>query len=465
MPEIKLAVPGLRHLAQHWLRLAALGLVLVASLAQAQEVQEEPEVPAVANTVEVSAPAADAEITRRLTSILEATGWFPEVDVEVQSGVVFLRGIASTDERRQWAANLARNTEDAVAVVNQLEVQQTSNWDLRPSLRKLQGYFMSAYRSLPIILLALVLLVLTWWSTGITFRLMEKLLGSRLGSELMRDVASRLVAALVFIFGLYGVMRVAGLTNLALTVVGGTGLLGLALGFAFRDIAENFLASVLISIQRPFSKGDFIEVGGNKGFVQSVSTRATLMMTRDGNHVQIPNAIVYKNEITNFTANPRARKEYVVGIGYDDSIDEAQSEALAVLRAHPAVLEEPEPLVLVDELAASTVNLRVSFWVDTKVYDANKVRSAVIRQTKSGFDQAGISMPDEAREVVFPNGVPVTMMQEASAPATTDPTRPSAPHQSTSDAHQAEGGLLNDDEQIEKQARESRSPEEGESLI
>ncbi len=201
--------------------------------------------------------------------------------------------------------------------------------------------------------------------------------------------------------------------------------------------------------------------------MQRVNTRATLMMTREGNHVQIPNSIVYKNEIINFTANPRTRKDFVVGIGYDDSIDEAQSRALAVLREHPAVLEEPEPLVLVDELAASTVNLKVGFWVDTKVYDANKVRSAVIRRTKSGFDQAGISMPDEAREVVFPQGVPVNMTREVSATAAPAPQKPvpASRVEASPDAHQAEGGLLNDDAQIEKQARESRLPEEGDNLI
>src|SRR5690606_37970753 len=134
--------------------------------------------------------------------------------------------------------------------------------------------------------------------------------------------------------GLYLVLKVSGLTRLAVTVLGGTGLMGLVLGFAFRDIAENFLASILISMQNPFASGDLIEVAGHTGFVQSVNTRSTLLITLEGNHVQIPNATIYKETITNFTAIPNARFDFLVGIGYDDSLTLAQSVALQVLLDH-----------------------------------------------------------------------------------------------------------------------------------
>jgi small conductance mechanosensitive channel len=281
---------------------------------------------------------------------------------------------------------------------------------------------------------------------------------------LLRDVLSRAIAALVFVLGLYVVLRISGLTGLAVTIIGGTGLLGLAIGFAFRDIAENFLASVLISIQRPFAMGDLIEVDGQTGYVQRVNTRATLIMTRDGNHVQVPNAIVYKNTITNFTANPRGRADFAVGIGYDDTISEAQDIALTVLREHPAVLDDPEPLVLVEALGAATINLRVNFWIDIEKYNHLKVRSAVIRLTKIAFDKAGISMPDEAREVVFPSGVPVTI-EKMDEPSATRRKQDTKVDEDDAPVHQAEGGLTNDDEELEKQARDARLPEGGENLL
>ena len=155
---------------------------------------------------------------------------------------------------------------------------------------------------------------------------------------------------IVFLFGTYIVLRVSGLTQLALTLVGGTGLIGLAVGIAFREITENFLASIFLSIQRPFETADLIEVSGVTGYVQQLNMRTTIVMALDGNLVQIPNASVYKSNIRNFTTNSNRREDFVVGIGYDDSINQAQEIALRVLADHPAILSDPEPLVLADSL-------------------------------------------------------------------------------------------------------------------
>ena len=248
-------------------------------------------------------------------------------------------------------------------------------------------------------------------------------------------------------------------------MLGGTGLFGLVIGFAFRDIAENFLASILISMQHPFAAGDLITVAGDKGYVQSVNTRSTLLMSLEGNHIQIPNATIYKETITNFTANPNARFDFSVGIGYDDSIAQAQSVALSVLREHPAIVSDPEPMVLVESLGAATINLRVYFWVDGARYSCLKVRSAVIRLTKRAFDEVGISMPDEAREVVFPAGVPVRMSSpDATEPAGHDPPKPRISDSETP-VNSAEGNLTSEADEINQQARRARSPEAGEDLL
>ena len=116
-------------------------------------------------------------------------------------------------------------------------------------------------------------------------------------ANLLRNVMARGTGVLVFLFGVYIILRVSGLTQLALTVVGGTGLIGLAVGIAFRDITENFLASVFLSLQRPFATGDLIEVTSVTGYVQQLNVRTTILMTLDGNLVQIPNATVYKSNL------------------------------------------------------------------------------------------------------------------------------------------------------------------------
>jgi small-conductance mechanosensitive channel len=233
------------------------------------------------------------------------------------------------------------------------------------------------------------------------------------------------------------------------------------MGIACRDIAENYLASILISVRRPFEIGDLIEVQGRWGIVQAVTTRGTLLITFEGNHIHIPNSVIYKSVINNYSANPNLRLDFTIGIGYDDSIPQAQEIAVRVLREHPAVLQHPEPMVLVDQLGASTVVLKPCFWVNIREHSMFKVRSAVIRLVKRAFQDAGISMPDEAREVIFPRAVPVQML-----PAEVqDNGRPKVPVRQSSEAptpHEeqissgAEGGLKSETEAIEDQARKSR---------
>lgn len=432
-----------------------------------QPVEQEPsktEEPAAPAKVEVEPIAEDQEIAGRLTQILEATGWFTEPSVRVEEGVVFLQGRADDPQYKDWAGKLATNTQDVVAVVNRIEIVEPSMWDLSPAWNDLAHLGREAVRKSPLILVGLLCLVATWFATKWTARGASRILTGRLKSPLLSDVASRAVAVPVFLLGLYLILRIAGLTHLATTVLGGTGVVALVLGFAFRDIAENFLASILLSIQHPFARGDLIQVAGYMGYVQSVNSRSALLMTLEGNHVQIPNATIYKETIVNYTANPNARFDFQVGIGYEDSLTQAQDVAMSVLKNHPAIVAEPEPLVLVESLGAATVNLRIYFWIDIARYSSLKVRSAVIRLTKLAFEQSGISMPDEARELVFPHGVPVKMVSE------TEPREPVEKSDKPDEeakvaAHSGEGDLASEAEEISEQARRSRLPEQGEDLL
>jgi small-conductance mechanosensitive channel len=277
------------------------------------------------------------------------------------------------------------------------------------------------------------------------------------------------VGALVVLCGCYVILRVAGLTQLALTLVGGTGLIGLILGIAFRDITENFLSSIFLSMQRPFETGDLVEISGVTGYVQRLNIRTTILMTLDGNLTQIPNASVYKSNISNYTTNANRRESFVVGIGYDDAIDSAQETARQVLAEHPAVLKDPEPSVLVDGLGSATVNLRIYFWLDGRAHSWLKVRSSVIRLVKRAFQQAGISLPDEAREVVFPQGVPVTMLEGKPAEArAVDPRAGVAAgvsEECDEVSTKAEAGLYSESAVIEEQAQQAELLQDGENLL
>ena len=198
--------------------------------------------------------------------------------------------------------------------------------------------------------------------------------------------------------------------------------------------------------------------------------RTTILMTLDGNLVQIPNASVYKNTLSNFTTNANRCENFVVGIGYDDAINEAQEIARKVLVDHPAVLNDPEPAVLADSLGRSTVNLRVYFWINGREHSWLKVRSSVIRLVKRAFQEHGISMPDEAREVVFPQGIPVTMLEGIPADvriAAPGKQLPAGPRHKELDvaSTKAEAGLYSEATVIEEQARQAQPLKEGENLL
>lgn len=410
--------------------------------------------------VDVRPSASDEAIARRLTRILRSTGWYEDATVRVDEGVVFLSGTATSEARRAWAGDLARQTESVVAVVNGLEVPVASPWD--PSLLRaeLARVGRRAERAIPLVLFAILVFVLAWLAAGGVGRVVRRVLRGRMTSTLLLDLAGRLAGLPVLLLALYLVLQVSGLTRLALTLVGGTGIAALVVGIAFRDIMENFLASLLISLRQPFAVGDVVGMAGHLGVIQKVTTRGTLLMSFDGNHVQIPNATVYKSQIVNYTANPKRRMDFGVGIGYENDVARAQATALAAVKDHAAVLATPEPLVLAEALAASTVNLRIYFWYDGTEFDGLKVRSALIRAVKRALEDAGCSMPDEAREVIFPKGVPIS--RETPPPGPPVPEPRAAPE---ADATDAEGGLDAEQREIRAQALEARSPEEGEDLL
>jgi small-conductance mechanosensitive channel len=420
--------------------------------------------------VAVQPIAHDAEIRQRLQSVMEATGWFDAPAVKVVNGVVFLGGRAESDAIRQWAGDLARNTQDVVAVANRIELTQPSAWDFQGAWDGLAGLARDFISSIPLIVIAVLILALSAGGGWLTARKSQTLLAGRVRARLLRAVLAWGLGVIVFLAGTYIVLRVSGLTQLALTIIGGTGLIGLAVGIAFRDITENFLASVFLSVQRPFGTGDLVEIVGVTGYVQQLNIRTTVLLTLDGNLVQIPNSVVYKSTLHNFTATPNRRETFVVGIGYDDAIDEAQEVARKVLADHPAVLSKPEPWVLADDLGKATVNLRIYFWLDGHEHSWLKVRSSVIRLVKRAFQEHGISMPDEAREIIFPRGVPVTLLEVNHEPA---PVRESIisrggqPRQESMDAvsTKAEAGLSNEAGILEEQARQATPVDEGENLL
>lgn len=319
-------------------------------------------------------------------------------------------------------------------------------------------------------------------------------------SPLLRSVIQRSVSLVLILLGIYLFLFLAGLTGFAIAVVSGTGVVGLILGFAFRDIAENFISSLLLTIQRPFRIGDIVQINDFTGIIQKVTARATTLVDFDGNHIQIPNATIYKGVIKNLTANPLMRGQFVIGVGYDADIQHAQQMAQEITSAQDNVLIDPEPQILIDELGPSTYNIKVYFWVDVEKTSVLKMASVLMRKITQAFLEANISMPDDARERIFPEGMHIYHASEKDASCarpseneanelseiTTDQKnvksldieKNSGATENRNERSSAKGAgntrpqdsKINDDvsseaHEIREQARNSRDPEAGENIL
>ncbi|QDT13883.1 mechanosensitive ion channel family protein [Planctomycetes bacterium K23_9] len=416
----------------------------------------------VAAKVEVSPATSDGPIAARLYDIMFATGWFQNHDVDVDEGVVFLSGNTNLIAHSEWAEQTAMRTKDVVAVVNRIEINPKPLWDLSPAQASLKSMLRNFVASVPLIAVALAVIALFYLFAKIAATITRRIFNPESDSKLLRQVVATVVGVVVFLIGLHIALRISGLTRLATTLLGGTGLIGLAIGFAFRDIAENFLSSILLSLNHPFRVGDLIEVDGTTGYVRRVTTRATILATFEGNQVQIPNSTIYKGKITNFTASPLRRRDFAVGIGFDDSAQQAQTLIMEVLQNHEAVEKDPEPTVLVESLGSATVNLKCFYWFNQKKNSGGKVNSVLIRRVKQTLNDNGISMPDEARELVFPADVPVRMIEPDSH--TTDVATITKVKASEPELSSGEGDLASEEQDVQT-AVSAEETEEGENIL
>ncbi|WP_372738393.1 mechanosensitive ion channel domain-containing protein [Neptunomonas sp.] len=424
----------------------------------------------------VDKPIKDAQIQSRIQGILTTAEKYTDLTVESRQGLVFLGGQALDEHFVGWATDIAKNTEGVVAVINNISMVNKSVLDLAPLRGELIRLWYSALKVFPMVVIGLVVLIICFMlARPLTSILMKPFSGEN-KSQLVQVVLSRAIMLFIMLFGFYFFLNIAGLTQVAVAIISGTGVIGLVVGFAFKDIAENFIASLLLSVQRPFQMGDVIEIIDHKGVVQKMTARATTLIDFDGNHIQIPNATIYTNVIKNWTANPFSRGSFLLGIGYDASIRQSQALAMQLLLQHDAVLTDPEPQVMVESLGPATINLRIYYWVDQRKHSGAKVGSTMMRLIMRELERHGISMPDDSREIIFPKGVPVVMHEKALASAdlagssvsasgvVSDVVTDRAQIAADLEINEHED-LSSDTDEIRQQAAATREPEQGKNIL
>lgn len=218
-------------------------------------------------------------------------------------------------------------------------------------------------------------------------------------SKFLGKVIRLLLTTIAIMLGL----RAAGLGGIATGILTAAGASALVLGFAFKDIGENFISGIILAFNRPFNINDTVEIGSNFGKVKAMEFRYTKLKTFDGKDVYIPNSDVLTKPVTNYTEDGFYRWDFIIGIAYEDNISGAKKVVLDALRSEANVIEdeEHENFVIEDKLDTSTVNLKVFFWVDTKDFRrmALITKGNVVRAVKEALEDNGFYMPADIQEI------------------------------------------------------------------
>ncbi|MBQ4825500.1 mechanosensitive ion channel [Leisingera sp. HS039] len=378
------------------------------------------------------AAVRDSAILSRIEKLLAEIEGYGAVTVSVSEGVVRITGQVIDNAAQDRLTQIVNRVAGVVAIENETEISGTLEERLAPAVDRIAARTRNLLANGPIFLVAVTAFFLVaaggWLLTtriGIWTRLAP--------NPFIADVY-RAVARIMFILtGLVLALDIMNATALIGAVLGAAGVVGLALGFAVRDTVENFIASILLSLRQPFRPNDYVDIQGDQGTVARLTSRATILISPEGNHIRIPNATVFKGRIVNFTRDPHRRFGFDLGVDADADLAAALSTAVAALEAQPFVLEDPEVGAWISEVGDSNVILTFTGWVDQTQVDFAKARGEAIRAAKMALEGAGFGLPEPIYRVRLDGAQDAA----AAAPAKRVDTRKTPPAASSADLPEA----------------------------
>jgi small-conductance mechanosensitive channel len=356
--------------------------------------------PTSAITVEENA-SDDRAIATRIRTILAELDGYANVAVAVSAGIVTLSGTTLDAQQAQQLTELVGRIEGVVAIEN--DVIETTNVAerLNPVLARFKARAAQIVAFLPLAAIAVtVFIIIVIFGFFIARR---KQPWDRIApNAFIADIYRQIIRLFFVIAALVLALDIVGATALLSGILGAAGIVGLAIGFAVRDTVENFIASIMLSVRQPFRPNDTIEIEGDIGKVIRLTSRATILLSFDGNHIRIPNSTVFKSRIINYSRNPERRFMFELGMAPDTDFAAARLLALEALSALPFVLTTPEPGVWIETIGDSTISLQLAAWVNQNDTSINLARGEAIRVVIAAFDHAGFAMPEPTYRIVKP---------------------------------------------------------------
>ncbi len=267
---------------------------------------------------------------------------------------------------------------------------------------KLQNWINTAIELVPNIIAALLILLLFfgigWLIRKVVSRSLNRVTKNKAVVHLLETIAGVIVIAA----GAFIALSILQLDGAVTTLLAGAGVVGLALGFAFQDIAANFMSGIMLSIRHPFGLGDIIESNGHFGAVHEINMRCIIIKDPEGQLVYIPNRLVLENPFENYTWNSERRIDLDCGVSYGDDLEKAKKLAIEAVGTLENLIEDRDIELVYKEFGGSSINFEIRFWIHyTKHFKFMTGRSEAIMAIKKKFDENDIMIPFPIRTLDF----------------------------------------------------------------
>ena len=361
--------------------------------------------------------ATDLAILSRISSILAQVPELDGVRASVDAGIVTLVGEVTEQQTISRLESLLARVEGVVAIEDQVTLSTDLGTRLVSVRDRFQSRLTAVIAGLPFMALGLAVGAIIVLAGGWLSR-RERTLSGIAPNPFIAGFLAQTIRLTAWIVALVVALDLMGARALLGTLLGAAGIFGLSLSFAARDTIEGFVATMLLSLRQPFNPNDLIEVNGLRGRVIRLTSRGTTLLTLDGNHIRIPNQIIYKAVLTNYTRNPERR--FMVDLTIDPGADlgRARDLVLRALAGMDFVLKRPEPVAWLDAQGPDHVVIRAGGWVSQDGTDFDLARGEAFRLLRHALDSKGYLVPEPVHRI---------RLEQPEAEARPSPARPSRP--------------------------------------
>ena len=342
----------------------------------------------------------DNDIRQRIKGIFSEIDGLQAVDVSVAQGVVTLTGETPNEKKAQQAINLTNRLTDVVTVDDRIDRTLDVQDNVTTVYQTLRAQVKNLIKALPLLLVGLIIFILvTWLGSWLSNR--KKMWQRLTPNPFVAELLAQTVKVIFIVCGLILALSLIGAETILGTLLGGAGVIGIAVGFAVKDTIENYIASLMLSIRQPFRARDHIVINEQEGIVVRLTSRATILMTLDGNQLRIPNAEVFKGTILNYTKNPERRFTFELGVDANNDPLAAIKVGVDAINDLAFVLDNPKAMAVITNVGDSNIVLEFQIWVNQAETDFAKARSIAIRETKHALENAGFSLPEPIYRLRF----------------------------------------------------------------